>query len=235
MGNIMSGHIAHYPSAMDYFTDHGMPPIARQRLESWVNQPYYMGVSLFTAPDTKEWFAQNCRGLYTKYLITHPGYALSPFSISLHKPNNIKNTIHAIFYPTQQYVLIYSSIKIKFVFKHLPKLTFYFKPYFAHPILFKILTLTSKIYYFIIPILFVLLIALSIKYRKYLYSPSMFSIFYYLLLSVPVFLFIWHADAGGPERHQLVTYLNITLMLFLGLAFLLNPISVRVNQNNEAP
>jgi len=202
MGNILSGHVAHYPGAMGYFKKHGMPDNISKQLNDWVNQPYYMGGNLFQTPDTKAWVNANSRKIYMQLLLTNPSYLLSPFSRDYDKPNNLSLSYNSVLYnASEQYMYLYGSPK----YLSLYNLLYYWSFYCGN----------------IVCVLFFMIIALSLIYHRNLCSFSMFSALYYFLISLPLFLFIWHGDAGEPARHQLIVYVNLFLSLFLCLVVLL--------------
>ncbi len=200
MGNILSGHIAHYPDAMDYFTKHGMPEVIHKKLNGWINQPYQSGVQLLYDPDTKPWLLADSRRVYSYYLLSHPKYLLSPFSLSFDRPNNLHNTFYAFYATAKNYAILYGK----------PKIFSVYMVVYALGIICNI----------IIPALSLLLLVLSFKNWRYLYSPSTVSAIYYFLVSIPLFLFIWHADAGEPPRHQLIVYINLFLSSLMALVML---------------
>ncbi len=220
IGGLMSMHLAYYPSVMDYFSAHGMPAAARKKLDVWVkdpqNQRVFYGQKLFVDPTTQGWFKENSRETYLGYLITHPSYFFSPFASAPQLPNNRKTSLKAVFHTPRFYANYYGPAKNNYLFE------------LQYQLNKKISTFKWSVFG-----LFILLVGWSIYSRQLSKSISLQAAIYYFLVSVPYFLFVWHADAGEPDRHQMLTYVGIILSLLLGFVFIVRSEFVTSTRNLE--
>lgn len=217
MGNVIMGYFPSYPIALDYFVQHGMPLIARQTIEHSKGIDFN-GFGSFADSNTKSWFTERSRGVYAKFLITHPSYLFSPLSISdetLLKPNNLRRTIEDLFSigEARRYVVNYFPDKRNhnIIFKSVVKLTIYF-PY-------------------CLILLCIWLLAFNIKKFSLFESITQQAVLYHILVSIPVLLFILHADSAERFRHELLTYVNLSLSIFLGIAMTFQDKNIRCQLN----
>lgn len=212
MGNITSSHLAFYPDALGYFSAHGMPKAAMESLSNWELSHYEVGQALFSENPTnhavRQWFVDHSRGVYARFLITHPNYFLSPLTgLSMEKPNNIFRSYFSIFGSASKYVVwFYSPPKWSALSSILLGMSYYCN--------------------FVIHGLFVYAIFV-VFYKKYLLRKLDMQVACYgLLLNLPIFLFVWHADGLEIVRHQLLTYLNLTLSLVFIASMALIPMKI---------
>lgn len=207
-GDALTSRLAYYPELIDYFLQKGMPKEGIDILEqikiSHEKENTYEGNYMMTNRGkyqntaTAKWFKENAKQVYTLYLITHPIYLISPI-LPGHGKNNLWASLKALYDPLRGYTIDYYKGK---------------KPFFI-----EVLKVGTFVLEGIISLLWILALVLVLSRKKQWNKSALQASGYFFLVSIPLFLIIWHAGGMEYGRHVLIITTVMTLSIFFTMAY----------------
>ena len=218
MGDLFTGRIIETPMILDYFIHAGMPTDQLHAIEHHA-QHIPLGIvrdvygQQLVAANTPlgDWFATHSKSTYERFLLSHPGYSLSPLINSQYWMTLLISSVNFAMYLTYNTPALYQQYQ-----HHLQQHTAFYQSNHsvvdAWPISLVLKWLYNGSSLFDAIILFLALYRLICHYR-HLPPPGLcFCTLGCLAAIVPLGLIVWLAEPMEVFRHQLGNHITLILL-----------------------